>query len=131
MIFMGCRPCGPPGPQDPAGAETRYFFNQTRVGMGITDIGVFVSVIQTVVTTTIPGERVRLDSMIEVLIGTDVTDSYSFAMDFRIVRDIVTELTRITYSQLNVQKWKRKVEILYSYFPFYYIAVGRVPPCQN
>ncbi|MCQ6545617.1 exosporium leader peptide-containing protein [Bacillus wiedmannii] len=65
-------PTGATGPTGPIGLGSSYFFNQTteRVDIPENPGFTFQTILQVDVTTTIPGERVRLDSMIETVIDT-------------------------------------------------------------
>ncbi|MFU1904198.1 exosporium leader peptide-containing protein [Bacillus thuringiensis] len=80
---------GPTGPTGPVGLGSSYFFNQTteRVDIPENPGFTFQTILQVDVTTTIPGERVRLDSMIETLIDTfNAETSYTCRLTFRFTR---------------------------------------------
>lgn len=77
------------GPTGPVGLGSSYFFNQTteRVDIPENPGFTFQTILQVDVTTTIPGERVRLDSMIETLIDTfNAETSYTCRLTFRFTR---------------------------------------------
>lgn len=80
---------GATGPTGPIGLGSSYFFNQTteRVDIPENPGFTFQTILQVDVTTTIPGERVRLDSMIETLIDTfNAETSYTCRLTFRFTR---------------------------------------------
>ncbi|WHY30912.1 exosporium leader peptide-containing protein [Bacillus wiedmannii] len=77
------------GPTGPIGLGSSYFFNQTteRVDIPENPGFTFQTILQVDVTTTIPGERVRLDSMIETVIDTFNEDTlYTCRLTFRFTR---------------------------------------------
>lgn len=80
---------GPTGPTGPIGLGSSYFFNQTteRVDIPENPGFTFQTILQVDVTTTIPGERVRLDSMIETVIDTFNAETlYTCRLTFRFTR---------------------------------------------
>ncbi|WP_422118202.1 exosporium leader peptide-containing protein (plasmid) [Bacillus thuringiensis] len=77
------------GPTGPIGLGSSYFFNQTteRVDIPENPGFTFQTILQVDVTTTIPGERVRLDSMIETVIDTFNAETlYTCRLTFRFTR---------------------------------------------
>ncbi|MGG0079697.1 Uncharacterized protein BCZB5J_03713 [Bacillus cereus] len=77
------------GPTGPIGLGSSYFFNQTteRVDIPENPGFTFQTILQVDVTTTIPGERVRLDSMIETVIDTfNEGTLYTCRLTFRFTR---------------------------------------------
>lgn len=78
------------GPTGPIGLGSSYFFNQTTERLDIPENPgfTFQTILQVDVTTTLPGERVRLDSMIETVIDTFNADtSYTCRLTFRFTRN--------------------------------------------
>ncbi|WIK98623.1 exosporium leader peptide-containing protein (plasmid) [Bacillus bombysepticus] len=85
----GIGSAGPTGATGPIGLGSSYFFNQTteRVDIPENPGFTFQTILQVDVTTTIPGERVRLDSMIETLIDTFNAETlYTCRLTFRFTR---------------------------------------------
>lgn len=85
----GIESAGPTGATGPIGLGSSYFFNQTteRVDIPENPGFTFQTILQVDVTTTIPGERVRLDSMIETLIDTFNAETlYTCRLTFRFTR---------------------------------------------
>lgn len=77
------------GPTGPIGLGSSYFFNQTTERLDIPENPgfTFQTILQVDVTTTVPGERVRLDSMIETLIETFSSETfYTSRLTFRFTR---------------------------------------------
>ncbi|WP_255285262.1 exosporium leader peptide-containing protein [Bacillus cereus] len=80
---------GSAGPTGPIGLGSSYFFNQTTESVDIPENPgfTFQTILQVDVTTTIPGERVRLDSMIETVIDTFNAETlYTCRLTFRFTR---------------------------------------------
>ncbi|WP_422424970.1 collagen-like triple helix repeat-containing protein [Bacillus sp. PSXD-155] len=77
------------GPTGPIGLGSSYFFNQATERLDIPENPgfTFQTILQVEVTTNIPGERVRLDSMIETLIETfNEENVYTSRLTFRFTR---------------------------------------------
>ena len=98
---------GERGITGPTGPGAKYFFTESQTPIAV-PLSNFQAILSLAVTTTQPGEIVRIDSMIETIINTITTSgnqTYSYNIIFRLIRDTSTNLlTEVQLAERNMAK---------------------------